>query len=80
MISSRRVAEQPLPAGVPGRDDAMRAEHADGVIGDAVDEQVQLLLGKPQAVGLRGQLRVQGHHFAVRVQQFVMGPIQRVVG
>ena len=80
MISSPGVAEQPLAAGVPGGDDAVRAEHADGVVGDAVDQQVQLLLGEPQAVGLLGELRVQGHHFAIRVHQFVMGAIQRVVG
>ena len=53
MISVRRVALDPLGAGVPGRDAAVGVEHEDRVVDDAVDEQAKVL-GLALALALHG--------------------------
>ena len=41
MISVALIALQPLRAGVPADDEAVEADHVDGVIDNAVDEELQ---------------------------------------
>src|SRR4051812_44339836 len=44
----RPVALDSLSPGIPVRDDSAGVEHVDGVIGDALHQQLELLLTAPQ--------------------------------
>src|SRR5262249_7230302 len=44
----RLIALDAPGAGIPTGDDAFRAQHVDRIVGDALDQQAELLLAAPQ--------------------------------
>ena len=71
------VAEQPFGAGVPAGDLPLAAQHADGVVLHAVEQQTQSILGLTQLVGVDLELGVERHDAAIGFLQLLLELTER---
>ena len=77
MISSAGYPNSRSRAGIPARDDTVRAQHADRVVLHAVEEQAQFVFGKPKPLGVVLQLGIERNDAAIGLVELSVGTLER---